>query len=179
MSQNSDKKKIAETYAELVTSFSLEELNEERASNAASELGYFGLESNQFIERKLKTAEPAELRTLLKIVQHLNHPEIGEGLAAVVVERIVPLDLKVEFFEVMANLGYSIDNDFLHQMQEAEELYYQVGSYLNRSAEEHAHLKGQLLEQFSSLNQTLKLSFVQQLNSERGEKALPFLGLSI
>jgi hypothetical protein len=174
MSKNDGKKKIADTYAELVTAIPLEQLDEEKATLAAREMNHFGLECNLFIDRKLKTAEPAELRSLLKVVQHLDHPEIGEGLASVVVDRVVPLDLKVEFFEVMAQLGESVDSEFLQQMQEADELYFQVSSYVNRNDAALAQ-KSSLVDQFRSLTKTLKLSFLDQINTELGEKALSFL----
>jgi hypothetical protein len=166
---------ISTVYADLVIKPDHQELDEKAAASAASELSDFGLECNEFISRKLKTAEMAELQKLLAIVRHLDHPDIGDGLIEVVVERVLPLDLKVEYFYLMADLGYSVESSFLQHLQEAEELLHQFRSYMRSADEESTQRRLSLVDDLMSLPKTLKLSFLAEVGNQWGEQILPFL----
>ena len=170
-----DNTRIAKTYSELVTDINLESLDQKKATEAANRLNQYGLECNEYISRKLKTADVQELKKLLKVVRHFDHPEIEDGLTEVVVNRIIPLDLKVDYFKLMADLGFSLDSDFLNQLQEADELYLQLGSQLKTNNQDAKKRALALAEDFHSLPLNLKLSLVVVLVEEWRARAIPFL----
>jgi hypothetical protein len=163
MGQNDNtEKKIPDVYASLLATLSGGRDDERAARQAAMELGSFGKEGADFIARRLKTAGEEELRSLLPVVRHLEHPEIGEGLTEVVVNRVLPLDLKRDYFEVMAELGHAIEGKFLSLLQEADELYLQISAHL-RAGEEGVERSRALTEDFLALPAVLQFSFVQEL----------------
>lgn len=163
MGQNDNtEKKIPDVYASLLATLSGGRDDERTARQIAMELGSFGKEGAEFIARRLKTAGEEELRSLLPVVRHMEHPEIGEGLTEVVVNRVLPLDLKRDYFEVMAELGHSVEGKFLSLLQEADELYLQVSAQL-RAGEEGLERSRALAGDFLALPPVLRFSFVQEL----------------
>lgn len=173
--EDSQNKRIAEVYADLVSSPKLESLDDDSARRAATSLSTFGSDGFAFLERKMRSAEPEELRKLRRILRHMDYPEIGDHFTIVVVERVVPLDIKVKFFETMADMGHSIESKFLQQMQEADELYHQLSSQLRSEDDDSLKRAYTLIDDFVALKENLKLSFLQELGDKWGEKALPWL----
>lgn len=172
--KNNTDKSFAEIYNAILAARSEERADERADRQAAAELGSHGKEAFEYIVRRLKTAPADELRSLLSIVRHMDHPDIGEGLTEVVVNRVLPLDLKRDYFEVMAELGHSVDGAFLSQLQEADELYLQISAHLRAGAEGLERAKA-LVGDFLALPPVLRFSFVQELFADEVPCAAAFL----
>jgi len=142
----------------------------------AGEERRFGLDADRFITHKLRNASPDELRLVLSLARHFESPEIGEGLRDVVVNRNVPLALKLECFKVMTELGQSLDDTLLQQLHEAEEMYHQVSNLLRNGDEESLARSISLADDFKLMPAALKMSFVRQLSEEWGVRAVSFAG---
>lgn len=164
---------IAQVYADLRKRFSGKDLSAEEARAAAAELRKFGLEADGFIDGKLESAPLDELKMLLQIVAYLEDFQLA-GLSAVLQQRNVPLELKKDCFELLTELGRPIEAEFLGKLQEADEIYTQLGSLLAGDAESKLRCKD-LADDFLSLPSTLQQALLQSLRSRRGIKALPFL----
>ena len=172
-----DKKKtggVAAAYTEWRSRLGGEEADSDEVRQAAQELRSFGLDADQFITHKLKSAEPEELRLVINLARHFDSPEIGDGLRDVVAVRTVPLALKLECFETMTELGHSLESEMLDKLHEAEQLYHQLGSYLSQEDDEGVKRSVSLAEDFLALPESLRLSFLQQACVEWGADALPF-----
>ncbi len=166
---------VAAAYAALNRRLRGAEPSPEEAHAAASELRGFGRECDRFINRKLKTAPPGELKLLLSLARHLEDAQVGEGLEEVLLRRTVPLALKLECFEVMAETGHAVDEAFLKQLQEIEEILVQLGSLLS-AGDEESLLRGlALADDFNAMPAALKLPFLRELWEQCGHGALPFL----
>lgn len=141
---------------------------------AAAELQKFGSEGERYIRQKLEEARSEELRFLLKIAEFVDSPEIAEGLRYVIQNGTVPLALKSECFELMAKEGGSLDSIFLKQLQEAEELYFQISSLLSKEDDESLERALSLTGDFLDMPGALKVSFLLGLYEEWGVRAVPF-----
>lgn len=165
---------ISSVYEELIKQRSAEEI-ESNLISTVSRLKQFGKETTGYLARKLKSAGQEELEKIFIILPEYDAPQLSDALTHIVEERIVPLDIKLKVFEVMSQLGYSLDDEFLKQLHAAEELYVQLSSYL-RSAEEDDYARAlSLKEEFFSLPRALKLSVIMETDQRFGEGAKAFL----
>ncbi|HUX08808.1 MAG TPA: hypothetical protein VMX35_16025 [Acidobacteriota bacterium] len=167
---------IAAAYAQWRKSLGNREVSLDEAKEAAQKIREFGLEADQLIIDKLKSAPPEELSQILAVAAHLESPEIEEGLLEVIEKRAVPLAIKLKCFEVMTDLGFSIESELLQQLQELEEIYHQLGTHLGKGGKEAVEHSLSLAEDLMAMPRGFKLSFLRQVKDEWGEKAIPFAG---
>jgi hypothetical protein len=174
MSKNKKKTiSIAVVYSEWRKEIGGRAITPDEAAAAAGRLKQFGLEGNRLINDKLKSAPVEDLRLILALARHFNVQEIEEGLLEVITKRSLPLALKLECFELMTDLGVSLESDLLHQLQEAEEIYQQLSAHLGRQDDKGRELSLSLAEDLMKLPSGLKLSLLSQLKEEWGERAIP------
>ena len=165
---------VAAAYAQWRKSLGDREVSPDEAKEAAQKIREFGLEAYQLIIDKLKSAPPEELCQILAVAAQLDNPEIEEGLLEVIEKRAVPLAMKLKCFEVMTDLGFSLESGLLQQLQEVEEIYYQLGTHLGKGGEEAVEHSLSLADDLMAMPLGLKLSFLRQVRDEWGENAIPF-----
>jgi len=165
---------ISSLYSQLITEQTVEQIEADSFS-IVSQLKHFGNEATEYISLRLKKAEREELEKIFLLLSTIDKPELSEPLTHLVEERILPLDLKVKVFEVMSELGFSLDDDFLDQLHAAEEIYVQLGSYLKSAGEDDYARALSLKEEFFSLPESLKLAILIEMQDEYGKKSDGFL----
>lgn len=163
---------VAAAYAALRKDLIRSNLDKDRIQEAAAELRKFGLETNRLINDKLRAAPPEELKILFNIIPHLELSDLF-GLEELLQSRNVTLELKKECFEVMNELGLSVEESFLQQFQEAEEIYMQLESLLEGGKSDGERFAS-LAEDLLQLPSTLVLSFLESIHSRWGKSVMLF-----
>ena len=168
--QNNEVKKF---YYEVIESQSTTQLDEDAARKAGLGLAAFGQEGFNLAVDRLKKAEAEELRKLLAVIKYCEFRGLDDAMIQVVTTRVLPLDLKVDFFKEMSLMGISLEAEFLQKLHHADELYLQLSGQL-KSGTDNALLRSlELVEDFHQLPTNLKSSFLLELE-ELMPRALPF-----
>lgn len=148
MNSNIPSNEVKKLYSQLILTRELSDINEEAAKNAGRELSRFGSEATSLITKRLKRADALELRKLLVVIKHMDHRGMDESLIHLLVNRVIPLDLKMDFFREMSQMGISLDQAFLQQLHEADELYLQLSGQLKNETESSILRALELAEDF-------------------------------
>lgn len=173
MSSNIQSNDLKKYYSEIIQQYEVSEFNEKHAAESARELSRYGREATLLLTERMKKADPGELRKIILMIRHLDHQGFDEGMIEVVTTRIIPLDLKMDYFHAMSQMGISLDGKFLNQLQQADELYLQLSGQLKSDSEGSIKRSLELVEDFQPLPGNLKRSFLLEL-AEGLPRALPF-----